>query len=609
MALPTISGGIFDFTEGGYLAPTWSGSTYEFGTANFFDLGATISGFDPNPTMSGTYSLSAYLKSTVQAAQNISAYTKAFFPGTKNISAFLKPQHEKDLPAEIFGYGPIDLNAILNVIEVENLPAYLNGILHKGSKDLMSDVFGYPPADLGAYLIAESIKDLGANLKAIFKASLPAALTALQPDSIDLGAFLKTWPQVDLPAFLHGWDTKDLGSSLTGGYGPTDIQASINATGGFKDVIAYVKGMIATEVPVDLQAIVSGYFATNLQAILNVNQAINLQAVINATGKSANLPATIIPKVIYISKVLEIALLEHKNLRAMINASCFGTGHKNLDAYIRSIEKLDLGAIIYGEFAGLVDGIKDLAMYINTEDYTVEDNLEINFFGEDTNKFTQMNISFTSTGEIYKTFDTFDILFGLKNVFNLGASLTGVLTSSDLGATLTPIWDWNYTELPHYVNPKTHEVVIKFDEKWREKWRRFVEIFFDFTGDDPYHYFYVSGSNETYRVDRTRHWTIWFKSYDEIEGSMIERRNFRQKFLFNMSNYDTVDEAVRDFVDRVSVYRERNLPAFIYGELPVHSNLAASITPDVKYSWVKHLKSSITGVLPHYDLGASITVV
>ncbi len=31
MAITTISGGIFDFTESGYIPPTWSGTTYLFG--------------------------------------------------------------------------------------------------------------------------------------------------------------------------------------------------------------------------------------------------------------------------------------------------------------------------------------------------------------------------------------------------------------------------------------------------------------------------------------------------------------------------------------------------------------------------------------------------
>jgi hypothetical protein len=31
MSFPTISGGIFDFTSGGYTPPTWSGSIYDFG--------------------------------------------------------------------------------------------------------------------------------------------------------------------------------------------------------------------------------------------------------------------------------------------------------------------------------------------------------------------------------------------------------------------------------------------------------------------------------------------------------------------------------------------------------------------------------------------------
>jgi len=560
-------------------------------------IGATFSGVD----------LGAYLKSMIQAASNVGAYVKPFERASKDISASIGSQHKKDLTADIFGYEPINLPAILRVVEIENLPASLIGILNKGDKDISADIFGFPPADLGGYLKAWSIKDLGATLNIVFKTNLGATITAVQPDSFDLGAFLKAWPQDDLPSLIHGWDTKDLGASSIGGYGPNDIQASITGTGGFKDAMAYIKGMLGTEVPANLSATLLGSFSSDLSAFLNITPAINLPAIINAVGKAVDLAATIIPKVIYISKVLEVSLLEHKNLRAMINASCFGTGHKNLSAYIRSIEKLDLSASIFGH-VDISSHRHDLAMYINTEDYIVEDRIDISFFGEDTRKFTQVNINFTATGELYKTFDTFDILFGFKNRVDLGASLTGVLTSSDLGATLTPIWDWNYTELPYYVKPKTHEVVIKFDEKWRERWRRFVEIFFDFTGSSPYHYFYVSGSNEVYRVDRTRHWTVWFKSYDEVEGSMIDRHNVRQKHMFRVSDYNTVDEAVRDFIDRVSAYRERNLSAFIYGILPTHSNLSASIVPDIKYSWVKHLNASITP-FHSFDMGASINGV
>jgi len=36
MTIPTVSGGIFNFTTGGYSSPGFSGSTYGFGTVETF---------------------------------------------------------------------------------------------------------------------------------------------------------------------------------------------------------------------------------------------------------------------------------------------------------------------------------------------------------------------------------------------------------------------------------------------------------------------------------------------------------------------------------------------------------------------------------------------
>jgi hypothetical protein len=201
-------------------------------------------------------------------------------------------------------------------------------------------------------------------------------------------------------------------------------------------------------------------------------------------------------------------------------------------------------------------------------------------------------------------------LFGSYYTANLPAIVTGILESANLSASIKAVFDWNYSELPPYVNPKTHEIVIDFDANWKENWRRFVEIFFDFTGDSPYHYFYVSGADKVYRVDRDRHWVVRAKSYQRVSG-MIERRGVRRKYIFKMSDYANVDEAVRDLIDRVSTYRRANLGAYITGGFGP-TDLRASINgiPDPRpiRSWVKHLHASITGTGGFLDLSATITV-
>jgi hypothetical protein len=212
----------------------------------------------------------------------------------------------------------------------------------------------------------------------------------------------------------------------------------------------------------------------------------------------------------------------------------------------------------------------------------------------------------------YTVFDTLPILFGSYYYSNLSAIVTGILRSRDLKASLTPIFDYNYNELPDWIKPKTHEVVINL-KRFEFQWKRFVELMFDTAGDDNFHYFYVSGESKIYKVDKSRHWTVWAESYVKDEESMIERIGVRHKYIFRMSNYSSIDEAIRDLIDRVSAYRQASLGAYISGSLPPHLDLVAALTPSVKYTWQKHLLVSLTGRLRFYqgtqtnDLNALVT--
>jgi hypothetical protein len=299
----------------------------------------------------------------------------------------------------------------------------------------------------------------------------------------------------------------------------------------------------------------------------------------------------ITPNIVKLKRVINISLLESRDLKGIVNAFCFSSNYKDLGSSLYPVYKKDLSAFILVWLSE--DGYKDLSAYINAESYIVENKLSARFV-PNTDLYAQLKVGFSARGDLYKVFDTQRVLFGTFYAANLTATINGILRSVDLGASIEPLIQANYTELPDYVNPKSHEVVIDLSAKGRENWRTFVEIMFNRGGPEPFKYFYVSGSNKVYRIDRERHWTVWASSYDEDTTDMIERKNVRSKFIFSLSRYNTIDAAVRDLIDRVSAYRFAELSAIIQPVLPPYADLNASISARFKRTWVKNLPASIT---------------
>jgi hypothetical protein len=582
-----------------------------------FDIGSLIKGWYIEDTknlgaaikpwyINNTFDLNAFLKQGYQGEKDITAYLKqtytnyinlgallkgVFVESTKNLTGYIKriDQIEKDLAAytrtNIREY--IDLGAQMFAIPPFNLSG---------------DIFAIPPFDLPATLIVyDRIVHLLAIIYAQQYRDLVGVIKAGFKSTYDLGASIGLIYIKDLPSYISGFKgvqiSTGLSALLIAGYGPYDLQAYINGTGGYSNLYAALKIMTQLEVPTNLYAFISGWYTKNLSAYISTINPVNLTAFIVAVGKFADLSAFIVPRVVYVKQSLMVSLLEHRNLSAMINFSCFASDYKNLNAYLYAINKLDLGAVIFGWHVNVSESIKNLNMCINVGVISVEDVLPLKVIPT-LPKYTLLKLKFDIT-PTYRVFNTLGVLFGSYYASDLSATLTGVLESLNLSARVNAVFDWNYSELPPYVNPKTHEVVIDFDARGRENWRRFVELFFDHSGESPYHYFYVNGTNKVYRIDRDRHWIIRATSYVKSSGT-IRRRNVRRKYIFKMSNYSNVDEAVRDLIDRVSSYRRVSLLASITGVMPPHLNLSASIIPDVKYSWIKYLEASIVGQLRGY---------
>jgi hypothetical protein len=591
LKLPCIYGGYRDVGAYVYGNPVHSDlGAYIYAQSNFLDLGGYIKSFVQTDT-----DLPAFIRSYTQSYTDLGAAIRRLDHGTVDLGGELHGWATWDLAALIGAHSPADLNALLNIIEIRDLPASIHGALYFGQSDLGASIYRTylrGVKNLGAYIRSLMVEyDLPAYLNVISTSNLPAYITTFKRSTKNLGAYLYARQMKNLSASIHGYDTRDLGAIVSGVYGPYDLQAYIRVHP-YLNLSATLHGWYSGVF--NLKGIIEGSYRFDLSAFVNPILPMNLGAYISVVGQSFDLGALITPNIVKLKRVISISLLESRNLKGIINSFCFSSNYKDLSASLYTIYKKDLSAFIWPWKSD--DGYKNLGAYINAEDYYVENKFIAKFVPNSHLMYSQLKLTFTASGSIYTVFNTQRILFGTFYAANLLATINGILRSVDLGASIEPLIQANYTELPDYVNPKSHEVVISLNSKGHENWRTFVEIMFNRGGPEPFKYFYVSGSNKVYRIDRDRHWTIWASSYTEDDTDMIDRKNMRSKFIFNLSNYTTIDAAVRDLIDRVSAYRQVDLSAIIQPILPPSADLNASITPLFRRRWVKNLPANIVGV-------------
>ena len=327
----------FNFTESGYAPINFD---FNFGLKQTANLQALINVITVKNLGASIIGKSIY------SIANISAYIHGW--DTKDLLSYVHGWSAKDLSSSIYSIPPKDLQAILNVIEIRDLPADITGewwhdqydlpaefykIFMRGEKDLESMIYGLGKLDLPAYITAVYFKDLLAVIQGNDTVDLPSTISPIAPEN--------------LQGLIHGWDTRYLQAFINGVYGPYDLRAFLNAISP-KDLSAYIRGYKGIQIPFDLQGIVEGWYTSDLPAYLSFVFPADLQAYLNAIGKTADLGASIIPSTILMKRALQIPLLEHKDLGALINFMCFGSAYYELPAYLYALHKLDLPAFIIG---------------------------------------------------------------------------------------------------------------------------------------------------------------------------------------------------------------------------------------------------------------------
>lgn len=584
------------------------------------DIGSNIHGNPENRDLGGyvytiSYfgSLDSYIKGTIRLSTDLASFVRPCIPSSKDLgSAIRRLDHGiKNIPSYIRGWlglgipynlsssigaiPPVDLGSIMNIIDVSNMPATITGEWWHGTKDLSSEIPSISSRhylDLKHTLHSWQLQDLAGQARAMLPVDLGAILNAGTFGATkDLGGFITYFSPILLWSTIHGWDVKNLPAYLNGVYGPGDIRASI-----YPVLPADLKSIIHvyedTEVPIDLPSRLTSFYVKNLGGILRSIQPYDLGAYINAVGGAKDLPAYIIPKIIKISSIFKISLLEHKDLVSVINCFCASSDYKDLPAYTYAISKKDLRSYILGWRGDMADNVKDLRFYINTGDYYVENKIDISSAITITPRYSELDVRFNSAG-VSKTLNYIDASFTTKYHLDLSAYINGEMRYTDLNSRITAFVPYNYTTLPEWVNPKTREVFINLT-RFEQRTVRFVDLMFDAVGNDMMQYFYVEDENKVYKSSKDKKWTLWFTGYSRTTDEIKEKYAIRRKVLFDLTKYDTVDEAVRDLMTRVAEYNKINLTSSISGSLPNHMDLNSFIESRYTRHWYKHLFSRIT---------------
>lgn len=486
----------------------------------------------------------------IEAQRDLGSYTKSVIASTKDINKFIQPLHISDL------------NQTIGLIPAQDLQIIIQ------HNDRVVNLFGT--------IRAKYYVSIGGIIRCKYIYDLPTLLMPIEP--VDLSASLEPILHINLGAAIDGW------------YGPIkNLLNYINAVPA-QDLPTSIIGWGGYRIPIDLPTLIQSYQESDLSAYVDIIPHQNLGATLIPKGQIYDLGAHITPKVVYFRSIINVALLEHKDLQAMINYACFYSDWRSLSASLYCFSKKDLPVNIWGTLQNASSTYKDLSAYINVHSYYTQDKIPVEFHTlPEVDPYTFVNINYDVVGVKYNVFNTIPLYYYGQWPKDLGVSINGVYHTRDLSARIVPNFDFSYSELPPWINPRTYEVVLDI-RKLSLYARRFVEIMFDAIGESPYHYFYVGAEQKIYRVDRGRHWSIKTVGYTKVENAEVDRVDVREKQTFDLSNYSTIDEAVRSLIDRAANYMRVNLPTSIMGVPPPHRDLPVNLYAYKIRSWTKNLK-------------------
>jgi len=470
----------------------------------------------------------------------------------KYLDIYIKGLIGVDLPISITSVPPVDLPIYLNVWPMKSLPINIYGWDQRDlqayfyaiqQSNLPIDIAAEPPKDLNVILkgwVREAYVDLGAYIRGFGYEDLPVIIRATYLK--DLPIYVYGVPSQNLPINIYGWDKLDLGVIVNGVYSNYDLRAIINATRNYKELSVYVRAMLGTASPADLRVYIEGKYASNLTASIFGINPVDLPIYLNCLGQTANLPITIYPKTIRLSSIVSVITMEHSDLSVVINPSCIWSASSNLSAYVRAVYKAELGMVIVGKkYDTAIKNLGAKIGYMNT--YSFVDKLPI---------------SLSIATDSYRLIDKLPFYLKIfRESTALAVSITGIYRSEDL-----PVYIYgSHLDPHHFANVKNKQKVCHFTHAGAVEWFEMVELSFKSIVDD---YHYSESGGRAWKADRLDRWILDVKSYIPMNVKLnTKRRLHRLKYVYDLTDFESIDEAVKYAIDFVTDHPERDLTARI----------------------------------------------
>lgn len=495
------------------------------------------------------YDLMNYVKSTENLFEEIPIYIKSTVQNFENIVTAIKgtTSSYKDL----FEYIKS------TQIQIVDFPSYIKSTIHQ-IEDLNLDIFKIWQTDLDllyASVHGWQVENLQKIIQAFHTQDLNAVLRATYLHNIM--SYIYGIPPEDIAANLHGFATFNLSSDLIPEKhkGDLPVYLNINPHNNLPVVISAKKGI---EVIKDLSARLTNLKISDLTSSVNIISTFDLGAIGIVPRMILNLNFSIYPKVVYIRNNINISFLEHRDLAGIINYPCAFSGYLDLFFSVFVKNSSDLKARIYG---GDGSNIVDLGFKINAYDYMTFDTIDLQFFNKGYEKdyrSTYMDVKFDNKTRV-TVVDTFNLYLGhiTKSWRDIGASIKGDYITKDLAARIVA-----YSNESFDTSASSQLFITLKLKNNEEEFRRYVGLKLN---DYANSYYYFSGNQKAYREHATDHWVIRVQGFEFVPvGRGIEKKRVRKKYIFNLRNYDSIDEAIKDMIDRVTLLKVSDLSMKIF---------------------------------------------
>lgn len=506
-------------------------------------------------------------------SQDLPAYIREGFKSSSNLVQYLNIfQHQQeDFKQTIKGWSTGNFIDLVNAIKVSvgatsNFSEYIKATTQE-IKDLNLEIYkiwqhnfeditfvlsGWAGAELKLAIQSLHVANLPGFLRAVYFTNIRAYLYAVQP--VDITAKLMGWAIKDLAVFIAKGDYQgDLPVSIYG-IGSVNLPLTIDAKKGIQ-IIRDLNGYMTNFRVSDLSSFILGMSYSDLNFYLASSKVV------------VDLQCKIFPKIVFVRHNINISFLEHRDLAAAINFSCVSSAFRELPVTLVAKHKLELPCYVYGS-----DGsnIVNLSCFINSYDYITQDTILVNYMN--INKFDTKLIVKYNNKKVYNMSTITVLGSDTKSSYaNMSASIIGDFLHSDLGLSIMA-----YSNTHYSTTVSQRFVTLKLKNNI-EDFRKYVEVVLNSYADS---YYYFSGNKRAYRAVRDDHWVINIEGYKLLPlGSGFERTKVSRKYIFNLKKYDSIDMAITDIIDRVTLLRNSDLGVFIEAGQPINRDLSCSIMP------------------------------